>query len=113
MSDTLPIHKTADKIEGKAKVILPKNTTQVNAGIDKSSGEMTNNLNDGSTQKRNGDIIVLKHYSEERVISLTILSILFSLLIIIAISFIYIYICKKYFRNENCLLGARNNYLFS
>ena len=93
-----------DTIEAKAKVILPKNSTtslsNVGNVIDKTSGSSNNLNNDRSTQNRNGEIIVLQHYTEERVISLTILSILFALLIIIAISFIYIYICKKYFRKE-------------
>ena len=94
-----------EKIEAKAKVILPTtNTTNplVNAGSgsDQASGNANNLNNDRSNQNRNGEIIVLQHYSEERVISLTILGILFSLLILIAISFIYIYICKKYFRKE-------------
>ena len=94
-----------EMIEAKAKVILPTtNATNVlvNSGnvIDKTSGSANNLNNDRSNSNRNGEIIVLQHYSEERVISLIILGILFSLLILIAISFVYIYICKKYFRKE-------------
>ena len=97
--------ETMEKIEAKAKVILQTtNTTNalVNAGNgnDKTNGNANNLNNDRSNTNRNGEIIVLQHYSEERVISLTILGILFSLLILIAISFIYIYICKKYFRKD-------------
>ena len=92
-------------IEAKAKVILPTtNSTNVlvNSGnvIDKTSESANSLNNDRSNPNRNGEIIVLQHYSEERVISLTILGILFSLLILIAVSFVYIYICKKYFREE-------------
>ena len=94
-----------EMIEAKAKVILPTtNSTNVlvNSGnvIDKTSESANSLNNDRSNPNRNGEIIVLQHYSEERVISLTILGILFSLLILIAISFVYIYICKKYFRKE-------------
>ena len=93
-----------EMIEAKAKVILPTNNTNdlVNVGnvMGKTSGNSNSLNNDRSNPSRNGEIIVLQHYSEERVISLTILGILFSLLILIAISFVYIYICKKYFRKE-------------
>ena len=104
----LLLQETMDKpgIEAKAKVIIPQNATKgiINVGntIDKTSGTSNGLNNDRTIQNRNGDIIFLSHYTEERVISLTILSILSSLLIVITISFIYIYICKKYFRKE-CL----------
>ena len=96
----LPIPEPMEKIEAKAKIIIPKNHTLVNgANVNDKTNGITNNLSsDRTNTNRNGEIIVLKHYTEERVISLTILSILFSLLVLIAVSFVYIYICKKYFR---------------
>ena len=96
--------ETMDKIEAKAKVILPSNTNNkslINVGstaIDKTNSNTNSLNNDKTTPNRNGEIIVLHRFSEERVISLTILSILSLILISITISFIYIYIFKKYFR---------------
>ena len=95
--------ETMDKIEAKAKVILPSNTNNkslinVGSAIDKTNSNTNSLNNDKTTPNRNGEIIVLHRFSEERVISLTILSILSLILISITISFIYIYIFKKYFR---------------
>ena len=98
-----------DKIEAKAKVILPSNTNNkslinVGSAIDKTNSNTNSLNNDKTTPNRNGEIIVLHRFSEERVISLTILSILSLILISITISFIYIYIFKKYFRQILSLL---------
>ena len=99
-----------DKIEAKAKVILPSNTNNkslinVGSAIDKTNSNTNSLNNDKTTPNRNGEIIVLHRFSEERVISLTILSILSLILISITISFIYIYIFKKYFRQILSLLS--------
>ena len=101
--------ETMDKIEAKAKVILPSNTNNkslinVGSAIDKTNSNTNSLNNDKTTPNRNGEIIVLHRFSEERVISLTILSILSLILISITISFIYIYIFKKYFRQILSLL---------
>ena len=98
-----------DKIEAKAKVILPSNTNNkslinVGSAIDKTNSNTNSLNNDKTTPNRNGEIIVLHRFSEERVISLTILSILSLILISITVSFIYIYIFKKYFRQILSLL---------
>ena len=84
-------------------MILPSNTNNkslinVGSAIDKTNSNTNSLNNDKTTPNRNGEIIVLHRFSEERVISLTILSILSLILISITISFIYIYIFKKYFR---------------
>ena len=97
-----------ETIDGKAKVIISNSNNQtthynLNSNImmmTNINGENKDSTGNENTNNRNwkNEIIVMERYSEERVIALTIMSILFTFLLLILISFIYIYICRKYFR---------------
>ena len=91
-----------EKIDRRPKLIVPMNVTN-NVAYGSNNNDNVNIMEDSVNKERSkttraGEIIVLKNFTEERLISLTIMGILSTFLLLIIISFIYIYICKKYFR---------------